>query len=156
MVYSNVPALAQACDSPALSDHMIRRYCEAERVSTGAEVELVTAVAPRRGFGNPRITIAVLNAWVVEVSTDSSLICVPAGLVHFMRSHEGELAFILGHEIGHATDDRCKRLSGSAKVADQSGPAMAQETEQGTSGPVKAELMSCGPVKAELMSWISI
>jgi Zn-dependent protease with chaperone function len=84
-------ALAQTSfDRPPISDNRIRHYCEADRVSSGAEVELVAAIAHRLGNDNPRITIAVsnsllVNAWEVDVPTDSSLICVPEGLVYLMR-----------------------------------------------------------------------
>jgi Zn-dependent protease with chaperone function len=128
-VFLTVPALAQSADHPLISDRMLRRFCEAPPISTGAEVEQVAAIAHSLG-NNPRITIVVsnsllLNAWDVEVSAVSSLICIPIGLVHFMGSDEGELAFILGHEIGHATDNRCKSLSARARVADQSGAGIA-------------------------------
>jgi Zn-dependent protease with chaperone function len=125
-----MPALAQSADHPLIPERMLRRYCEAPPIFTGPEVEQVAAIASRLGTANPRITIVVsnsllLNAWDVELSADSSLICIPIGLVHFMRSAEGELAFILGHEIGHAADNRCKSLSARARVADQSGAGIA-------------------------------
>lgn len=132
MVFSNVPAAAQSADHPPISDQLIRRYCEAPRVSSGAEVEQVAAIALRLGVANPHIVIVVsnsphLNPWDVEAIADTSLICVPAGLVRFMVNEEGELAFMLGHEIGHATDGRCKNLIGRAQVADESksGTALA-------------------------------
>jgi Zn-dependent protease with chaperone function len=132
MVFSSLPALAQFADHPPFSDQMFRRYCEAPQIASGAEVEQVAAITRRLGVANPHIAIVVsnsllLNAWDVEVFADSSLICVPVGLVYFLGDDEGELAFILGHEIGHATDDRCKNLSGRARVADESksGTALA-------------------------------
>ena len=131
-VFSNAPALAQFDDHPPITDHLFRLYCEAPQISSGAEVERVTAITRRLGVENPHIAIVVSNsplliAWNVQVFTDSSLICVPAGLVHFMKGDEGELAFVIGHEIGHATDDRCKNPSGRARVSDQSksGTALA-------------------------------
>jgi Zn-dependent protease with chaperone function len=111
---------------------MFRRYCEGPQISSGAEVEQVAAITQRLGVADPRIAIAVsnspiFNAWDVVVFGDSSLICVPVGLVHLLGHDEGELAFILGHEVGHATDDRCKSLSSRARVADESksGAALA-------------------------------
>ena len=132
LVFSSVPALAQFAGRPPISDQLFLRYCEAPQISSGAEVEKVAAITHRLGVADPRIAIVVsnsprLNAWNVKVYTDSSLICVTAGLVHFMDGNEGELAFILGHEIGHAADDRCKDPDGRAQVADQSksGAALA-------------------------------
>lgn len=130
LVFSNVPAWAQFADHAPLSEQMFLRYCEAPRISSGAEVEWVAAITRRLAVTNPHIAIVVtdsplFNAWDVEVFADSSLICVPVALVHFMERDEGELAFILGHEIGHATDNRCKNLSGRARVADESKPGTA-------------------------------
>lgn len=132
MVFSNVSALAQFTDHPPVTDHLFRLYCEAPQVSSGPEVERVAAITRCLGVENSHIAIVVSNsplliAWNVQVFTDSSLICVPEGLVHFMEGDEGELAFVLGHEIGHATDDRCKSPSGRARVSDQSksGTALA-------------------------------
>src|SRR5262249_30910569 len=36
-----------------------------------------------------------------------SLICFPIAMVDFMSRVEGEVAFIVAHEIGHAVDDSC-------------------------------------------------
>jgi Zn-dependent protease with chaperone function len=132
MLFLSVPALAQFPDHAPVPEQLFLRYCEAPRISSGAEVEQVAAIARRLGVSNPHIAIVVsnsplLNPWNVEIFADSSLICVPAGLVHYMGNDEGELAFILGHEIGHASDDRCKNFSGRAQVADESksGTALA-------------------------------
>ncbi len=129
LAFLSVPALAQSADSLPIPDSLFLRYCEAPRVSSGAEVERVAAITRRLGVANPHITVAVtysarLNAWNVKQSSSDSLICVPMGLVRFMGS-EGELAFILGHEIGHASDDRCKDPDGRARVADESKPGTA-------------------------------
>jgi len=132
LVFSSVPALAQFLDHPPMTDHMFRRYCEGPQISSGAAVEQVAAITKRLGVADPRIAIVVsnspvFNAWDVVVFGDSSLICVPVGLVHLLGHDEGELAFIVGHEVGHATDDRCKTLSSRARVADESksGAALA-------------------------------
>ena len=132
LVFSSVPALAQFLDRPPLPDRMFRRYCEGPRIFSGAAVEQVAAITQRLGIADPRVAIVVsnspvFNAWDVVVFGDSSLICVPVGLVHLMGRNEGELAFILAHEVGHATDDRCKTASSRARVADKSksGTALA-------------------------------
>ena len=93
-------------------------------MSRGNEVNQVAQIADRLAVVNPRVYIAVamnplVNAWDVEFS-DTSVICVPIALVRAMHNSEGELAFILAHEIGHATDDLCKSLGSRARLADQS------------------------------------
>jgi Zn-dependent protease with chaperone function len=125
LAFSILPALAQSANSLLPPDAMVRHFCGAAQLSSGAEFDEVAAIAQRLAVANPRIHIAVadspvINAWDVELSTNISLICVPSGMVHFMGDTEGELAFILAHEIGHAIDFRCKSLIGRARVADQS------------------------------------
>ena len=67
-----------------------------------------------------------------------------------MSNSEGELAFILAHEIGHATDDLCQSLGSRARLADQSNweyfssysLAAAQETDLGIREHARAVQMS--------------
>jgi Zn-dependent protease with chaperone function len=40
-----------------------------------------------------------INAWTV-VGETRSLICMPTAMVDFL-SNDGEVAFIMGHEMGH-------------------------------------------------------
>jgi predicted Zn-dependent protease len=122
------PVLAQP--HVLLPDAMVEHFCRAAQIRSGAEFDQVTAIAARLAADQPHIHIAlanssVINAWEVELSGDASLICIPVSLVHFMGGTEGELAFILAHEIGHATDERCKSLSGRSRVAEHSGMGIA-------------------------------
>jgi Zn-dependent protease with chaperone function len=120
-----LPALPQSAYCFLPPDAAVQHFCGAPQLSSGVEFDEGTAIAARLAVADPRIHIAVahspvINAWDVELSTDVSLICVPSGLVHLMGNEEGQLAFILAHEIGHAIDLRCKSLIGRARVADQS------------------------------------
>jgi Zn-dependent protease with chaperone function len=126
-VFSALYALAQPSYTPLSLDPMVRHFCGAPQVSSGAEFDEVAAIARRLGVANPHIHVAVantpvINAWDVQLSADASPVCVPVGLIYFMGKTEGELAFIIAHEIGHATDDRCKTLSGRASVANHAVP----------------------------------
>jgi Zn-dependent protease with chaperone function len=49
---------------------------------------------------------ATINAWTLP-GEPNSFICMPTGMVDFLSS-DGELAFVMGHEIGHAVDEACK------------------------------------------------
>lgn len=116
---SVAPVVAQ---SQSLPEVMVAHFCHSSQISSGAEVDEVTAIAARLAGATPHIHFAVTNSSVVNasdenLSADVSLICIPVVLVHFMGGTEGELAFILAHEIGHATDKRCKTLKGRFGVA---------------------------------------
>jgi Zn-dependent protease with chaperone function len=124
LAFSFAPVLAQSY-RPVLPEPMIQHFCGAPQVSSGAEFDRVASITQRLAIANPRIKIALamspfINAWDVELSANVSLICIPIGMVHFMSGEEGELAFILAHEFGHAVDDRCKSLSGRARLVDHS------------------------------------
>ena len=67
-----------------------------------------------------RVLLAVvnrneINAHTISVSTSQSVICLPATMAHFMGS-DGELAFVIAHELGHAVDDTCKSPDGRAHL----------------------------------------
>lgn len=114
------PALAHS--RPLLPDVMVQQFCHAPQITSGAEFDAITVIALRLADDNPHLHFAVVNSSVVNaedvnLTADVSLICVPIALVRFMGDREGELAFILGHEIGHATDKRCKTLKGRFRVA---------------------------------------
>jgi predicted Zn-dependent protease len=116
--------LAQSSFVPELPEQTIRHYCGAPEILHGAAFDEVTAIAERLTVGNARIRIVVsmspeINAWEVEAGK-TSLICVPVALVHAMGGREGELAFVLAHEMGHATDDRCRSREERARAANES------------------------------------
>lgn len=129
-----VAALIALCAVPALAQHpyrtfppdaMVFRYCMAPQLTGGPMFDEVETIVQRLAVTNQRVQFAVVNtprtgAWESEVSVDISLLCIPAGLVHLMGNSEGKLAFIVGHEVGHAIDDRCKSASGREQAAERS------------------------------------
>jgi Zn-dependent protease with chaperone function len=121
-LFAILAAPVAAQPGPLLPDVMVQQFCQASQVASGAEFDAITAVALRLAEASPHIHVAVIdsplvNAWDVNLSAGVSLICIPVGLVQYMGGAEGELAFILGHEIGHATDKHCKSLKGRLRVA---------------------------------------
>lgn len=58
-----------------------------------------------------------INAWAVNFDMRNSLLCIPVAMVQFMGDAEGELGFIIAHEVGHAVDDACKTQTGRVAVA---------------------------------------
>lgn len=124
VAFSVTPALAQP-SGPVQPDVIVRHFCRASHLTSGPEYQAVKTVVQRLAIHNPRIHIAVansplVNAWDVEISSEASLICIPVALVRFMGNSEGELAFMVAHEIGHATDDQCKNLRDRGRAADRS------------------------------------
>jgi predicted Zn-dependent protease len=60
-----------------------------------------------------------INAYHHALNANESLICIPVAMVRFMGEAEGEMAFILSHETGHALDVTCKSESGRAQIGSQ-------------------------------------
>ena len=115
------PVVAQDTYRAELSDTTIRHYCLGREIKSGAEFDEVASITKRLAVVDPRIRVAVamnpmINAWEVP---GTALICVPVAFVHFMES-DGELAFMIGHEMGHAIDKRCDDPASRAQIADQS------------------------------------
>lgn len=144
--FSVAPGLAQS--RPLLPDAMVQALCNAPQITSGADVDEVMAIALRLTT-DPHIHIAVtdstlINARALNLSADASLICVPVAMVHFMGAAEGELAFILAHEMGHATDKACKTPKGRFRAAEQSGigTALVNLFDQ-VSGDGAAEQRAC-------------
>lgn len=121
--FSVSPLLAQS--QRPLPDAMVHRFCHASPITSGAEFDEVAAITQRLIPTSRHIHIVLannplINAWEEDLTADASLICIPVGLVRFMGDAEGELAFILGHEIGHATDAHCSTPEGRSRVAEHS------------------------------------
>lgn len=145
LALSSLPALAQGSPTQGSSrtlptDLVVQNHCMASQVSHGLEFDKVESIVQRLAVADPRIQYAValspqVNAWETEVS-GISLICIPTALVHFMWLHEGQLAFVIAHEYGHALDDRCRAYSSRAQVADRnaSGTVLAALFGHGDGG----------------------
>jgi len=70
----------------------------------------------QRMYGDGRLIILLIssteiNAWSsphwIEGPTPVSLVCIPSSMADFIRN-EDELAFVIGHEIGHTVDAACR------------------------------------------------
>jgi Zn-dependent protease with chaperone function len=117
--------LCAAGMAQSLPDTMVRHFCGGAPLATGTEFDLIAAIAKRLKVNDPRIQIAlvqssVINAWEVEPYANLSLICLPVAMVSFMSTSEGELAFVVAHEISHATDEQCKSHRDRARLSSQS------------------------------------
>jgi Zn-dependent protease with chaperone function len=124
---------ALVCSAPVFPEgspsraEVVEHYCHANELMTGPEVDRVNAIEQRLGpvlrrIQGPHILVAVvesniINAWDNNLNPRTSLICVPTAMVRFIGDSEGEIAFILAHETGHALDGACKSSTGRAAVA---------------------------------------
>ena len=112
-------------------EQIIEKVCKAPEIRIGAEFDEMRRVEQKLGTiinqdHQHRVYISlvnsdVINAWAVNFNMTDSIICMPVAMVHFMGDAEGELAFILAHEIGHTVDDQCKTEQGRLAVAQSRG-----------------------------------
>src|SRR6266853_1583419 len=93
------------------------KYCGSPWAPDSTQRAKLAQVLPKllptfqRQYAGQGVTFLVvksptINAWTV-VGESRSLICVPTAMVDFL-SGDGEVAFIMGHEMGHAVDQACK------------------------------------------------
>lgn len=132
---------------------VIEHYCHANEVSTGPEVDRMKAVELHLGpvlrrIQGPHVLVAVvdsniINAWDNNLNPHTSLICIPTAMVRFMGDSEGEMAFILAHETGHALDGACKSSAGRATITP---PTLSGEIDRllgGSGRNLLAEQRTC-------------
>jgi predicted Zn-dependent protease len=106
---------------------LVLRHCGAPQVTTGAEVERLHAVSKKvvGAAESTRVKIVLIdsmqiNAWTARVDVSRTLICIPITLVQWQQGAEGELAFVVGHEIGHTTDESCSTSAARSQMAQKS------------------------------------
>ena len=125
-----ISAFAQVqtpAERQAAKEQLIQQVCRGPQITSGPEVnevhQIMLKLAPILDQDKQhRVYIAVannneINAWATNFNMTDSLICVPVAMVHFMGNAEGELSFIIAHEIGHTVDDVCKTQEGRVAVA---------------------------------------
>jgi predicted Zn-dependent protease len=118
-------------DKAALREQIVEKVCRGSEVRSGPELEELHRVMQKLGpiinlDKQHRTFVALannneINAWATNFNMTDSMICVPVAMVHFMGDAEGELAFILAHEVGHTIDDVCKTQQGRLAVANSRG-----------------------------------
>jgi Zn-dependent protease with chaperone function len=84
-----------------------------------AHVELVRRVVARlqkNQFQMPTFRVFIEDAEIINAYSlpEYNIVVIPSGIVHFLEDDEGELAFIIAHELGHVQDDYCKGLNRAA------------------------------------------
>jgi predicted Zn-dependent protease len=129
LLLAPLSSLAQTALRP---EQRVRKSCRASEITGGPEWEKLRRVQQRlesavdhnraRHIYIALIDSREINAWDHNFGMTESLICIPISLVHFIGESEGELAFFMAHEMGHALDDTCKTANGRAQVASRSNP----------------------------------
>jgi Zn-dependent protease with chaperone function len=84
-----------------------------------AHVDLVRRIVNRlqqNQFKMPAFRVFIEDAEIINAYSlpEYNIVVIPAGIVHFLQDDEGELAFIISHELGHVQDDYCKTLNRAA------------------------------------------
>ena len=152
---------------PQTRAQLVQRFCRASEVTIGPELEEVRRIQGRLGatlqghMSGHRVHVAVvnsneINAHHIPLSMSESVICLPASLAHFMGS-DGELAFVIAHELGHAMDDTCKTPDGRAHLVtpspghlatalgallDQAGPVNEQQACESRADEIGLNLLT--------------
>lgn len=137
------PSVARAqSDSDAARARLVQHYCQAHEIFNGPEADerarilrrfdpSLIRMDPATSSGDEEVLVALvdsnqINAFNHVLSPSHSLICLPVTMVRFTSGSEGELAFILAHEFGHAYDDECKTADGRFEIAHSQNPLVQQ------------------------------
>jgi predicted Zn-dependent protease len=110
---------------------LVQHGCGAPELTRGTERNELNRIMQRldpliRSDTKHNVYVAVLhsnaiNSWEVPVDNTHYLVCIPQAMVEFMGDAEGELAFVVSHEVGHALDDLCRTKDGRLSVAKSQG-----------------------------------
>ena len=121
---------------------VVQRYCHAPEIGSGREADERQRILARfdpvlirieaRTNRPKNVMVAFvdsneINAHTFHLSADDSVICMPVIMARVVSLNEGELAFILAHEFGHAYDDTCGTTEGRMQVAGGSRSPLAQQ-----------------------------
>jgi len=119
----NLPTTAQVAQ-------VVQKVCRGSEITSGEEFDTfrraVQKLAPVLNQDRQHVTYIALadnneiNAWALNFDMTNSMICVPVAMVHFMGEAEGELGFIIAHEVGHTVDDQCKTQQGRMQAGGSS------------------------------------
>jgi len=63
-----------------------------------------------------RVVVSNVNAINAWADTQTQTVNLPITMVHFLEHDEGELAFVISHELGHLLDNNCRALAGQARI----------------------------------------
>jgi predicted Zn-dependent protease len=128
-------ANASSTQIPTPRPEIIESVCRGGEIASGAAYDQMVRIKQRLGsvlkantghhIRVALVTGNVINAWNADLNPSQSLVCIPISMVIFMSGAEGELGFIVSHEVGHALDDACKTASGRTEVAIASQPFSA-------------------------------
>lgn len=115
-----------AAQSAYIHAQLAQRLCHAPEITSGPEFDKMEAIhtriepvlsnVPEHDIDVAVVASGVINAWDVHLAPRSDFLCMPVAMVRFMGDGQGELAFIVAHELGHALDDACKSPGARAQM----------------------------------------
>ena len=78
-------------------------------------VRRVVAALEKNQFRLPSFRVVISSQQEINAYAyvDYNLVVIPEAMVHFLHENEGELAFLIGHELGHLADKECLALRNS-------------------------------------------
>lgn len=126
-----VPWSTATLAAPASTAQDAPRGCGAPEITKGPERTELNRIVARlspvvKNDGKHTIYVElvhsnVINSWELSVDATHFLVCIPIAMARFMGDAEGELAFVVSHETGHALDDQCRTAEGRLAVAKSEG-----------------------------------
>lgn len=80
-------------------------------------------------FALPPFRILVSNSQEINAyaKPEEGIVEIPIGIVRFLAANEGELAWVVSHEIAHIFDRQCRRLAPSYRLTLQGQSRLCEE-----------------------------
>lgn len=98
---SNQAIVQQVCKAP-----LIEGTSESGIVGS-IRMKLVPLLPKSEHIGLAVVQSDVVNAFTYNISPDHAIICLPTAMIALLADAEGELAFMIDHEVGHTLDKSC-------------------------------------------------
>jgi len=80
-------------------------------------------------FQIPEFHVSVNDSKEINAYAQADLkqITIPIGIVRFLRADEGELAFVIAHEIGHIQDRQCHEIAEHARITQEGQSRLCEQ-----------------------------
>jgi Zn-dependent protease with chaperone function len=77
----------------------------------------------------PQFQVVITNGSEINAYADKQkqLVVLPIAIVHFLEKDEGELAFVVAHELGHLQDRNCEAIAGQVRITAEGRSRLCEE-----------------------------